>query len=570
MSPGNALTPTFTAVKPSTDVEVQPTLDSSSTDDTKIPGAPVEKVNPLGHEVTLLSAVMLNLGQLLGSGIFSVPGVVLNSVGSIGLSLSFWAISPIFAFVALLSYAELASFFPGRSGAEVVFLEQAYPRPRFLVPTTFAMIAVLLSATNSVVFAQYTLTLFDLPVTDYNQTVVALGVATFSVGVVAASTKWSLRAVNVLGFFKVLSLVFVAVTGVAVLAGFTRVSDPFANFQNVWQGSSTNPNALATALVKTNFAYTGWSNAFNVLGEVKGKSPARTARNAGLISIGIVTVLFLTVNVAYIAAVPLDELKGSGQLVGGLFFEHVFGGHWASKILPVLVAFSCVGNIVSEFFSIYPVLLFSRLVFLKQIAVTVGKARVLREVARQGLLPYATFFASIRPFGTPLGPVALKYALTVLVISVLPARDAFNFTVDLASYPALVFQAATAIGLWRLRTRRARDGLPKSPLQVWNIAVVLWLLNCVFLLVMPWVPPEDGHADVSFWYATYLVVSIGLLLLCALYYYVWIILMPKIGGYYIVEEVVELGGGALTSRLARKYKARSPEERPLLASPDSE
>ncbi|KAH9003017.1 amino acid transporter [Lactarius hatsudake] len=548
MSPGNALTPSVTAVKPSTDVEIQPALDSSSTDDTKTPGAPVEKVNPLGHEVTLLSAVMLNLGQLLGSGIFSVPGVVLNSVGSIGLSLSFWAISPIFALVALLSYAELASFFPGRSGAEVVFLEQAYPRPRFLVPTTFAMIAVLLSfsATNSVVFAQYTLTLFDLPVTDYSQTVVALGVATFSVGVVAASTKWSLRAVNVLGIFKVLSLVFVAVTGVAVLAGFTRVSDPFANFHNVWQGSSTNPNALATALVKTNFAYTGWSNAFNVLGEVKGKSPARTARSAGLISIAIVTVLFLTVNVAYIAAVPLDELKGSGQLVGGLFFEHVFGGHWASKILPVLVALSCVGNII---------------------AVTVGKARVLREVARQGLLPYATFFASTRPFGTPLGPVALKYALTVLVISVLPARDAFNFTVDLASYPALVFQAATAIGLWRLRTRRARDGLPKSPLQVWNIAVVLWLFNCVFLLVMPWC---DGHADVSFWYATYLVVSIGLLLLCALYYYVWIILMPKIGGYYIVEEVVELGGGALTSRLARKYKPRSPEERPLLASPDSE
>jgi hypothetical protein len=40
---------------------------------------------------------MLNLGQLLGSGVFSVPGVVLNSVGSIGVSLSFWAISPIFA-----------------------------------------------------------------------------------------------------------------------------------------------------------------------------------------------------------------------------------------------------------------------------------------------------------------------------------------------------------------------------------------------------------------------------------------------------------------------------------------
>lgn len=76
----------------------------------------------------------------------------------------------------------------------------------------------------------------------------------------------------------------------------------------------------------------------------------RTVRNAGLISLGIVTILFLTVNIAYIAAVPLDEIKSSGQLVGVLFFRHVFGGHWASKmIFPVMVALSCVGNIVSDF-----------------------------------------------------------------------------------------------------------------------------------------------------------------------------------------------------------------------------
>jgi len=112
--------------------------------------------------------------------------------------------------------------------------------------------------------------------------------------------------------------------------------------------------------------------------------------------------------------------------------------------------------------------------------------------------------------------------------------------------------------------------LRKSPFEVWNIVIVLWLLKCAFLLVMPWVPPEDGHADVSFWYATYLVVGIGLLLLCALYYYIWVVLLPRIGGYDIVEEVVELDGGARTSRLVKKYKARSLEERPLLASPDSE
>jgi hypothetical protein len=67
------------------------------------------QVNPLGHEVTLLSAVMLNLGQLLGSGIFSVPGVVLDSAGSVGLSLSLWIISPIFALGTWHSFASVLS-----------------------------------------------------------------------------------------------------------------------------------------------------------------------------------------------------------------------------------------------------------------------------------------------------------------------------------------------------------------------------------------------------------------------------------------------------------------------------
>lgn len=89
----------------------------STDDDDSLVGAPVEKVrfigfgldlsfidclvlqiNPLGHQVTLLSCVMLNLGQMLGSGIFSTPGVILNSVGSIGLLLLFWVLAPLFAY----------------------------------------------------------------------------------------------------------------------------------------------------------------------------------------------------------------------------------------------------------------------------------------------------------------------------------------------------------------------------------------------------------------------------------------------------------------------------------------
>ncbi|THH20726.1 hypothetical protein EW146_g687 [Bondarzewia mesenterica] len=562
---------TLNSPKAFVDVEVQEATDSDSdlSETASVPGAPVEKTNPLGREVTLTSAVMLNLGQLLGSGIFSVPGVILNSVGSVGLLLAFWIIAPIFAFVALFVYTELASMFPHRAGAEVVFLEQAYPRPRFLVPVAFAVTSVLtsFSATNSVVFAQYVLSLFDIPVTEYRQTTIAIVMVTFCVGghgysyqtVVGISTKLSLRAVNFLTAFKVASLAFVTVTGLAVLTGFTHISDPFANFHHLWHGSRTNPNALATALVKTNFAFVGWSNAFNVLNEVKGANPVRTVRNAGIVSLAIVTVLFFLTNVAYVAAVPVEEIKGSGQLVAALFFKRVYGDHWASKILPIMVAFSCVGNVI---------------------AVTVGQARVLREVARQGLLPYPKIFASTKPFGTPLAPVTLKYVLTVLVILALPAKDAFNFLLDLASYPNLArIRSPSLRSKLSVLTSRAHVltdlcGLAPSPFKVWNIAVVLWVIKCLFLLIMPWVPPDKGQADVSFWYATYCVVGLGVLAVCGLYYYLWIVLLPRWGGYEIVEEIVELDDGARATHLIKKpvassVQTHSPEREPLLESSGS-
>jgi len=46
---------------------------------------------------------------------------------------------------SLLTFAELASMFPNRAGAEVVYLEQAYTRPRYLVSVTYAVTAVLIS-----------------------------------------------------------------------------------------------------------------------------------------------------------------------------------------------------------------------------------------------------------------------------------------------------------------------------------------------------------------------------------------------------------------------------------------
>jgi len=329
----------------------------------------------------------------------------------------------------------------------------------------------------------------------------------------------------------------------------TSVSAPLANFERPFEGTTSSINALAVGLVKINYAFLGWANANKVAGEVRGKDPIRTVRRAGYIALAIVATLYFLVIVSYVAAVPRDQIKDSGQLVAAVFLRAVYGNAFVQKLLPLLIACSCFGTLV---------------------AATTAHARVIREVARQGFLPWGKFFGSTKPWGTPLGPILLKYSFALCMLLLSPAQDAFLFLLDVASYPPLVFTSALTIGVWVLRKRRMLQGLPAPAFQAWNFVVWFFLIKNTFLLVMPWVPPEGGShgGDVSFWYATYCVVGLGILALCGIYYYFWVVLLPKWGEYDIVEEVVDLQDGARIKRITRRYhnqrNPREDESSPLL------
>ena len=82
------------------------------------------------------------------------------------------------------------------------------------------------------------------------------------------------------------------------------------------------------------------------------------------------------------------------------------------------------------------------------------------------------------------------------------------------------------------------SGMPrKSPLErLFSIPYLGSKLTNIFLLP-----------------SRYCVVGIAILAACGLYYYVWIVLIPRWGGYEIVEEIEELEGGARLAKLVRKY-----------------
>lgn len=110
-----------------------------------------------------------------------------------------------------------------------------------------------------------------------------------------------------------------------------------------------------------------------------------------------------------------------------------------------------------------------------------------------------------------------------------------------------------AVGIYLLRWKRQDLGLPRPTFKAWNVGLIFNIFIQVYLLVMPWYPPDDGATggDVSFWYGTYIVVSIAILLICGAYYYVWIKFLPKWKKYELRQEVLQLGDGAQTHSLVK-------------------
>lgn len=501
------------------------------------------------------------------------------------------------ALAGFATYLELASYFPNRSGSEVVYLEQAYPRPKYLFPITYAVQSVILSfaSSNAIVMSRYVWRIANKTPSDWQMKGVAVAAYTLAVicawllflsffillffsssfvllffmtpsspslfffpdfvffpriyiyiltgsccrsisssllhtappscmlqwgpkrggrqietaqnkepsrntretllltphhwpppQVVLVHNKYSLWAINVLGVVKITTLVFISITGLVVLGGHVpRVPQPGANFRDAFDGTTTNGNDLSTALVSIVFAYSGYANAFNVVNEIRNPVPS-------IKRYGFVSVLYMLCNVAYFAAVDKAAFARSKEVAAGVFFTTVFGASGAAETaFSVLVLLSAFGNLVASL---------------------VGQSRMIREIGRQGVLPWTGFWIGTRPFGTPIGPYALKWVMTFIMIVAPPAGDAFQFVVSLRTYPEAMFGLAMAVGVFVIRKRRSRNRLPRSQFRVWNVFLVFYNVIQVFLLVMPWWPPKGGPyaGDVSFWYATYCVTGIGM------------------------------------------------------------
>ncbi|GEQ66797.1 hypothetical protein JCM33374_g460 [Metschnikowia sp. JCM 33374] len=500
--------------------------DTDSTDGQDSYGAPVEKVSPLGYEASSWTIVYLIIQGVIGTGIFVTPASVLKSLGSVGASYVFWILGFVITLFQIAVYIEYVTYFPKRSGAEVVYLEQAYARPKFMMPVVYAALTVVLSfATSSAsAFASYLFSAGGHSPTHWEQRGLALVPLVLCFAIVSVSNKVAVRLSNFIGFVKVVFILFIAFSGLAVLGGHTKAGNNHDIFKDVWKGTTTDGNSISNAILKVVFSYGGSGYAFNVVAETAPRETIKAYKKYVPLTMFLIFVLYMLVVTAYFAGVgSVKEIKSAGSLVSSIFFKKVFGKK-AATALDVFVALSAFGHLLGIF---------------------IAHSRSLRECGRQGVLPYPRLWTSVKPWGTPIFPAFITLLVNIIVLLAPPPGDAYNFVVDLGSYSSYIFNTLLFVGLFKLRRHRKKLGLGYKEFHIWTPVLVIAILWTWFVLAMAFVPPKGTlkGSDVSFFYATYPLTTIGLFFLCIFYYLVWAFVLPSFGRYRHRIESYELATG---------------------------
>jgi amino acid transporter len=112
----------------------------------------------------------------------------------------FWVLGFFTSLSSLAVYLEFASYFPNRSGSEVVYLEQAYPRPRWFFPTAFAFQSVALSFSSANAIGEYCILKFRFMIghgTDKRGKVLAQYLFRING---ATPTQWQSKGVAIAGY----------------------------------------------------------------------------------------------------------------------------------------------------------------------------------------------------------------------------------------------------------------------------------------------------------------------------------------------------------------------------------
>ncbi|HEX3177448.1 MAG TPA: APC family permease [Methylomirabilota bacterium] len=277
----------------------------------------------------LRDAVGIIVGIIIGAGIFKTPALVASNVDGIATLVLAWVAGGIVSLTGALCYAELASAYPD-AGGDYHFLHRAYGRR---VSFLFAWARLTVIQTGSVALLAFVLG-------DYASAIAPLGghsTAIYAAVVVAGLTLLHIAgaakaalAQNVLTVVEVLGVVLVIVVGLAWPAA-----------PSVVRAVAVTPAGFGLVMVFVLLTYGGWNEASYVSAEVR--DPGRNMARSLVLSLLIVTALYVLVNVALVRGLGLDGLAASSAPAADLLNR--VAGRGTAVLVSLMVVISTFTSI---------------------------------------------------------------------------------------------------------------------------------------------------------------------------------------------------------------------------------
>jgi basic amino acid/polyamine antiporter, APA family len=425
-------------------------------------------------ELGLWDAISIIVGIVIGASIFKIPWLIFAHTSDPWTGLAVWAVGGVLALVGALCYAELATTYP-RSGGDYVYLTYAFgPWCGFLFG--WAQLAVVLTASigaMAYVFADFATGLQEITVgKDFGITSEFI-YATLAVVVLSAlnivGVTLGKTAQNLLTLAKLLGIIGIIVAGF----GWAESSP------GEWQPAETGVGWQALAIILVLYAYGGWNDAAFVAAEVR--DPRRNIPRALILGVGLIMVIYLLVNAAYLTGLGFDKARQPGRLPALLLEKPLgeFGGR-AMSLLVMVSALGAVNGLIFTGARVYATLGNDHPIFTWLGHWKPGRGAPTFALATQLVIALGMIFA----FGSETGQRGVNALLGAAGI---PAEE--TWTADrafdaLVAHTAPVFWAfflMTGIALFVLRARDPNRPRP-FPVPVFPVFPAIFCLMCVYML----------------------------------------------------------------------------------------
>lgn len=396
------------------------------------------------RKLNLFDATILVVGNTVGAGIFTTAGFMAKELPNPWLFAGIWIIGGVLTLCGALTYAEMTSMFP-RSGGDYLYLKAAYgPWAGYLLGwICFWIINPGSIAVLSLALVKYMTGFFGCPGT--------LGEKSLAVAVIVFFTVINYRGVRLTGTTQNLwTTGSLAILIFFIIGGLVSGKGDWHHFAGRETGVFPMSKLLGPAMIAVVFSYSGWFVTAYIGDEVK--HPERNLPLSLALGTIIVMVLYMAINVVYLYAIPIADLKGVvnvGQVAG----ERLLSGRFAQVvILAIVLAIAASIN-----------------------ATVLAGARLSYAIAKDRLC-WSRFKKLHARYGTPHVALLVQAVLASLYVVAETFEDLLGAVVF------IMLLSSIGSGLAHLILRR-REPAVKRPYKTWGYPFT----TLVFIVAYSWI-----------------------------------------------------------------------------------